>query len=45
MVFKAKVQIVPQSFSVVEMSWQRQVFFGQSNVIPVSDFSGDWFHG
>jgi hypothetical protein len=43
MVFKAKVQIIPQSFSVVEMSWQRHIFSEQSSVIPDLDFSGDWF--
>jgi hypothetical protein len=45
MVFKAKVQIIPQPFSVIKMSWQRHLFFGQRRAIKDLDFSGDWFHG
>jgi hypothetical protein len=45
MIFRAKVQIVPQPFSVIKMSWQRHLFFGQSRVIKDLDFRGDGFHG
>ena len=45
MIFKAEVQIVPQPFSAIKMSWQRHLFFGRSRVIKDLDFNGGGFHG
>jgi len=42
MIYKTKIQIIPEPFSVMGMGRQRYAFFNQSCVIKDLDFRGVW---